>query len=218
MGTLTGPEIIEQIERGRINVDPFDPVRVGANSLDMTLGDELRVYVDRAGRPLDLAYDESTFMFPQDGNVRSEASLVAHLERKGAILDAREPRNTRRILIPANGYVLLPGRGYLAHTVEYVHTDDYVPHMHGRSSMGRLFLSIHQTAGWGDTGFAGEWTMEITAVHPVRVYAGMAIAQIAFDQPVGEIMRYGDRPGSKYQNAKGAQASESYRDFGSEEE
>jgi dCTP deaminase len=218
MSTLTGPEIFDAIERGDIEVDPFDPVRIGSNSLDMTLGGEIKIYVDRDGRPLDLSYGESLFMHPQDGNVRSEKSLVAQLDRKGAILDAREPRNTKRVQIPEEGLVLLPGRGYLAHTVEHVKTDLYVPHMHGRSSMGRLFLSIHQTAGWGDIGFAGEWTMEITCVHPVRVYAGMAIAQIAFDEPIGEVLLYGDRKGSKYQNSRGAEASRSHRDFRSEDE
>jgi len=216
--TLTGEEIKKNIEAGLIGVTPFDPVRVGANSIDMTLADELKVYVDREGRPLDLVYAEALHLHPQDGGYPAENAMVRSLERRGAILDVREPPRTRRVRIPDDGIVLLPGRGYLARTAERVSTDHFVAHMHGRSSVGRLFVSVHQTAGWGDVGFAGTWTMEITVIHPVRVYAGMAIAQLAFDKPLGERTLYGERRGSKYQDQREPEESRLYWDFKGQEE
>jgi len=89
-----------------------------------------------------------------------------------------------------SGLVLIPGRLYIGSTVEYTETHDCVPCIEGRSSVGRLGINIHATAGFGDVGFKGTWTLEISVVEPVRIYPGVQICQISYDTVVGEIMPY----------------------------
>ena len=86
--------------------------------------------------------------------------------------------------IPPEGLVLHPGVLYLGHTEESIHSDKYVPILDGRSSIGRLGLCVHSTAGYGDLGFRGTFTLELSVVQPVRVYAGVEICQIRFQTVV----------------------------------
>lgn len=94
------------------------------------------------------------------------------------ILDARSENPTTTMTVPERGMVIFPNVGYLARTVERTYTPKHVPKIGGRSSTGRLFLNIHQTAGFGDVGFDGTWTLEISVIHPVRIYPNMRIAQL----------------------------------------
>ena len=80
----------------------------------------------------------------------------------------------------------------------------------GRSSVGRLGLFIHVTAGFGDVGFAGYWTLEIFCVQPIRIYAGVEICQIYYHDIKGDYDRY---QSGKYQNNTGIQPSLLYQDF-----
>mgnify|MGYP001270291295 CR=1 FL=1 len=77
-------------------------------------------------------------------------------------------------------YTVFPGELYLAHTVERAGSAVYVPKIEGKSTLARLGLSIHVTAGYGDVGFVGSWTLEITTVRPFVLHAGMPICQIEF--------------------------------------
>ncbi|MCQ2439636.1 MAG: dCTP deaminase [Oscillospiraceae bacterium] len=120
------------------------------------------------------------------------------LEYNEIILDAKSENRVRRITIPEEGIVLKPGKLYLGRTVEYTETDTLVPMYDGRSSCGRLGLFSHVTAGFGDLGFHGFWTLELTVVQPLRVYAGMRIGQICFFVPRGDIIQ---RYNGKYQGA-----------------
>jgi dCTP deaminase len=104
--------------------------------------------------------------------------------------------------IPATGYVLQPGNLYLAVTQEYTETRKCVPYLEGKSSLARLGISIHQTAGKGDVGFCGYWTMEITVAIPVRVYAGMKIGQLIYNEVKGEVLTpYNFKESAKYNNS-----------------
>jgi dCTP deaminase len=105
-------------------------------------------------------------------------------------LDAAQKPEVKEIYIPEHGFILRPKTLYLAHTVEVAGSDHYIPQIDGKSSIGRLGIWTHVTAGRGETGFVGQWTLEIVVVHPVRVYAGMRIAQIFFHTPIGEILNY----------------------------
>ena len=78
------------------------------------------------------------------------------------------PNKTKKIIIPEEGLILEPGKLYLGRTVEYTKTDKFVPMLEGRSSIGRLGLFIHVTAGFGDIGFSGFWTLEIHCIQPVK--------------------------------------------------
>lgn len=97
-----------------------------------------------------------------------------------SILDSRGINPTKEIAIPETGYTLWPETLYLACTEEYTWTEKYVPVVDGRSSIGRLGIGVHVTAGFGDIGFSGKWTLEIFVVEPIIVYPNMEIAQIYF--------------------------------------
>ena len=96
-----------------------------------------------------------------------------------------------------------PHQLYLGRTVERTETHNLVPMIEGRSSIGRLGLFVHVTAGFGDVGFSGYWTLEMFAVHPVRIYPGIPICQIFYHELTGEITEYA----SKYQNNHDIQPS-----------
>lgn len=103
-----------------------------------------------------------------------------------AELDARSENHTKPVAIPEGGLVLRPGEFYIARTVEETHTPYHVPFLSGRSSTGRLGIEVHCTAGLGDIGFKGTWTLEISVKKPVRVYPGMRIAQLWLHTVVSE--------------------------------
>lgn len=125
-------------------------------------------------------------------------------------LDMKKPNPTKRIVIPEEGLLLEPNRLYLGRTNEFTKMDRYVPMLEGRSSTGRLGLFIHVTAGFGDIGFAGYWTLEIFCVQPVRIYPNVEICQIYYHDIDGEYDLYSS---GKYQNNSGIQASLMYKDF-----
>ena len=116
----------------------------------------------------------------------------------------------RKLHIPEEGLVLEPQTLYLGRTREFTKTDCFVPMLEGRSSVGRLGLFIHVTAGFGDVGFAGYWTLEIFCVQPIRIYAGVEICQIYYHDIKGDYDRY---QSGKYQNNTGIQPSLLYQDF-----
>ena len=99
---------------------------------------------------------------------------------KNKILDAKKHNKIKITKIPEEGIVLQPGELYLGITEEYTETHNHVPFIEGKSSVGRLGIEIHSTAGKGDVGFCNHWTLEISVKKPVRVYAGMPIGQIIY--------------------------------------
>jgi dCTP deaminase len=144
---------------------------------------------------------------PNSYNLRLAGELLVYEER---VLDMKRENKARRLQIPPEGLLLQPGTLYLGRTVEYTRTDGFVPMLEGRSSIGRLGLFVHVTAGFGDVGFAGYWTLEIFCVQPVRIYAGVEICQIYYHELQGEYDAYHS---GKYQNNQGIQPSLLYRDF-----
>lgn len=126
------------------------------------------------------------------------------------ILDPKQKPSTRTLAIPEEGLVLEPGELYLARTQEYTETRGLVPMLIGRSSVGRLGLTVHVTSGFGDIGFCGAWTLQLTCVRRVRVYAGMKICQIFYHTIFGEYDSYASE---KYQNSQGISASQLYREL-----
>ena len=126
------------------------------------------------------------------------------------ILDMKQPLNTQSLIIPEEGFVMEPGRLYLGRTVEFTGTDHFVPMLEGRSSIGRLGLYIHVTAGFGDIGFRGYWTLELQCVQPVRIYPFVEICQIYYHWLEGDVALYSS---GKYQGNTGIQPSLIHRDF-----
>lgn len=193
MSILTGPEIRRIVERTKaakrdgqppplpsIEITPFDEANCGPNSYDVRLADTL------------LVYDTTHCDF----------------------LDMREPRRTKAFAIPDDGILLHPGTLYLASTVERTATAGLVPYLEGRSSVGRLGIFIHATAGRGDDGFGMDrpdgcpWTLELSVVQPVRIYAGVRIGQLTYYTLEGERKPYR----GKYAQDAGPAASRMHED------
>jgi len=129
-------------------------------------------------------------------------------------LDMKLPMNLQKIIIPPEGYVMEPFKLYLARTVEYTETKTCAPMIEGRSSMGRMGLFTHVTAGFGDVGFKGYWTLEMFCMVPIRIYSGIEIVQTYYHEVCGEnTIKYI----GKYQNNSSVQASKLYEDFLCEE-
>lgn len=144
---------------------------------------------------------------PNSYNLRLHNELLVYDEE---VLDMKKPNKVKRIIIPEEGLVLEPGKLYLGRTLEYTETDKYVPMLEGRSSIGRLGLFIHVTAGFGDVGFKGYWTLEIFCVQPIRIYSGVELCQIYYHSVEGDYDKYAS---GKYQNNEGVQPSLLYKDF-----
>lgn len=159
---LVDSEILKQMDRGDIDITPFNPDQLGSNSYDLRLGDHLLVYTDK-------------------------------------ILDCKKQNQSKRLDIPQEGLCLLPNELYLGYTVERTICHGVVPQVEGKSSTGRLGISVHLTAGFGDIGFDGHWTLEITVVKAIMVYPRMPIAQVFFFLPVGKVAHpYNRKAGAKY--------------------
>ena len=148
-----------------------------------------------------------TALGPNSYNLRLADELLVYESHE---LDMKTPNATRKIDIPPEGFLLQPGRLYLGRTQEYTHTRGLVPMLEGRSSVGRLGLFVHVTAGFGDVGFKGFWTLEIHCIHPIRIYAGVEMCQVYYHTIEGEYTEYSS---NKYQGNSGIQASLLYRDF-----
>lgn len=154
---LTDQQILAEIERGTIVIEPYDRSCLGTNSYDVHLGRYLATYRD-------------------------------------AVLDARRHNAIDVFEMPAEaGFVLQPGQLYLGVTEEYTESHAHVPFLEGKSSVGRLGIDIHATAGKGDVGFSNHWTLEISVSMPVRVYPGMPIGQLIYFTVQGDVQTFYNR-------------------------
>ncbi|MFZ2898608.1 MAG: dCTP deaminase [Saprospiraceae bacterium] len=121
---------------------------------------------------------------------------------KDRVLDARKHNEITVFEIPEEGFVLEPGILYLGVTEEYTETHNSVPFLEGKSSVGRLGIDIHATAGKGDVGFCNTWTLEISCTQPVRIYAGMPIGQLIYFLVEGDIQKYYNKKGDAKYNQR----------------
>jgi dCTP deaminase len=144
---LSGPEIHRQVDKGLIEIDPYDIKQLNPASYDLTLGTGYHEIHNDYNRVFDIA-------------------------------DPSQYESTRKTI--DGSIVLMPDVGYLMHTVERIHTDSLVAVVDGKSSLGRLFMQVHMTAGYIDPGFNGQITLEVRTMMPIRIYAGMRIAQVRF--------------------------------------
>lgn len=140
-------------------------------------------------------------------NVRLHNKLLVYKEKT---LDMKKPNETKEIIISDKGFKLEPNELYLGRTLEYTTTKNFVPMIEGRSSIGRLGIFIHITAGFGDVGFSGYWTLEIFCIKPIIIYPNVEIAQLYYHTIDGEYEEYSS---DKYQNNTDVQPSMLYKDF-----
>lgn len=203
-GMLTGSEIERQIKKGNIKITPYDPECINPNSYNLKLHPQLKVYKrgSRNGRADILPY----FSDAHDPNVIRECPYLEGCQLDP--IDMHKDNETVEITIPKEGFVLMPGVLYIGRTVERTASNKFIPMINGRSSGGRLGISVHVCAGFGDIGFDGTWTLEITVVEPVIVYPNEEIAQVCYFKPYGRNDRlYMGR----YQNQVDATASRFFK-------
>jgi dCTP deaminase len=181
-GILTDLAIRAAVDAGDIVIDPFDPEQLNPASYDLRLGTEVVVY-----------------------DAAAIKDAVGHFDPKRELPVLRFP-------IDGNGIVFKPGIGYLLHTAERIATMKYVAVLDGKSSLGRLFVQVHATAGYADPGWDGQLTLELTTMYPIRLYAGMRIAQIRFHTMHGEVGKLysGNYTG---ETSRGAVASRAWKQF-----
>ncbi len=162
---------------------------------------------------------------PNSYDVSLHPKLLTYDLPPGSALDMKKENPTRSQIIPDEGLVLVPGMLYLGCSNETATSHRYVPMFEGRSSIGRLGINTHITAGFGDVGWGylpdengkpvcqyPTWTLEIEVVHPIKVYPHVRIGQVYFMMPDGEITYYK----GKYTQQREPQASRLYQDFDSD--
>jgi dCTP deaminase len=193
---LTDKIIAASVESGAIEISPYNPAQLNPTSYDLTLGNEVAVYEDWV----------ETWDVTEDGR---------RLRSRNTPLDVKHVLRTKKFKIDSNlGWLLLPEIGYLMHTAERITTKKYVPVLDGKSSLGRLFVQIHATAGFGDVGYNGQYTLEVIVQHPIRVYPGMRIGQIRFHTLHGEVQHdYSETGHYKGAASMGAVASQAWKQF-----
>jgi dCTP deaminase len=184
---LSDRDILAEIEKNRISVEPYDESMIQPSSIDFRLDRFFRVFENHKYPHIDPAVDQS--------------DLTREVEAPGD-----EP------------FILHPGEFVLGSTLEVVTLpDDLAARVEGKSSLGRLGLLTHATAGFVDPGFSGHVTLELAnvATLPIKLYPGMKIGQLCFfrlsspsDHPYGSA-----KYGSRYQGQRGPTPSRSYANF-----
>lgn len=159
------------------------------------------------GKNIQIEPFEEKALNPNSYNLKLHNELLVY---KNNVLDMKKSNETEKLIIPEDGLELKVGELYLGRTVEFTKTDNFIPMLEGRSSIGRLGLYIHVTAGFGDVGFAGFWTLEIHCVKPIIIYPNVEICQIYYHTIEGDYEKYSS---GKYQNNEGIQPSMLYKDF-----
>ena len=168
-----------------------------------------------SGKEIEKKLNSTIFIEPYDKKQLNPNSYNLRLHNElmvydNPVLDMKLENTASKIIIPESGFMLEPNKLYLGRTLEYTKTNDYVPMLEGRSSIGRLGMFIHVTAGFGDVGFEGFWTLEIFVIQPLIIYPSVEICQIYYHSIEGEYDLY---KSGKYQNNKEIQPSFLFKDF-----
>lgn len=161
----------------------------------------------RLGKDIIIDPFDNQQLNPNSYNLRLHNELLVYTAET---LDAKTNNATKSIIIPEEGFVLKPGELYLARTYEYTETHGLVPMILGRSSIGRLGISVHLTSGFGDIGFCGHWTLQLTCVKKVKIYPFMKICQIFYQDVLGEFESYSSE---KYQGSARIITSQLFREL-----
>lgn len=168
-----------------------------------------------SGKEIEKRLNKTIFIDPYNSKQLNPNSYNLKLHNKLLVydnneLDMSKENTAHELTIPEEGLLLETNKLYLGRTLEHTRTEGLVPMLEGRSSVGRLGMFIHVTAGFGDVGFSGFWTLEIFCVQPIRIYPGVEICQIYYHDINGEFDTY---KSGKYQNNEGIQPSMLYKDF-----
>jgi len=184
---LSDRDIRSEIDNGRVTLDPWDPSMIQPSSVDVRLDKYFRLF------------DNHKYPYIDPAEAQPDLTRLVEVD-------------------PNEGFVLHPGEFVLASTLETVSLpDDLAARVEGKSSLGRLGLLTHATAGFVDPGFSGHVTLELSnvATLPIMLWPGMKIGQLAFfrlssptENPYGS-----QKYGSHYQGQRGPTASRSHENF-----
>lgn len=196
---LTGSKILNEVKNGNIEISDFDTKRLNPNSYNLRLDSKIKCFKENDSE--------------EDPDVDAIHSLFQTIFQGSIpqVIDPKDPPVMEEYDMSESGELILyPNKLYLASTIEETFTDKYIPCISGRSSIGRLGLNVHVTAGFGDIGFRGKWTLELFCIEPIIIRPGMEICQIYFFEPSGDtsIQYHG-----KYQNQNDVEASQIYTEF-----
>ncbi|MFP3132283.1 MAG: dCTP deaminase [Candidatus Nanopusillus sp.] len=199
---LVDKKIKEYIKGGKINVEPFDENMIGPASLDIRLGNKFRVFKTLEKEVIDVKdyYDD----------------IYTRVETKDYIIHIGRYSDLYILKNDNVPIIIHPGEFILASVYEYIELpDNIVGQIHGRSSIGRLGLIVHTSAGYVDPGYKGYLTLEIINVNkvPIKIYPKTKVAQIVFIETESSEVPYDKRKGSKYLNEEGATESLISKDF-----
>ncbi len=161
----------------------------------------------RMGKDINIEPYNPNQLNPNSYNLRLHEELMVY---DNEVLNMKVENKATKLTIPSHGLKLAPGKLYLGRTIERTRTDELVPMLEGRSSIGRLGMFVHVTAGFGDVGFNGFWTLEIFVVQPLVIYPNVEICQIYYHHLDGAYVEY---KSGKYQNNSGIQPSKLHEDF-----
>jgi dCTP deaminase len=161
----------------------------------------------RLGKDIEIEPFNEKQLNPNSYNLRLHNELLVYND---PVLDMKKENNFKKLIIPEYGLVLEPGKLYLGRTIEKTSTHNLVPKLEGRSSIGRLGVHIHVTAGLGHVGAKGHWTLEIFCIQPVKIYPDIEVCQVYYHELLGE---YEDYRNGKYHDNSDVQPSMMYKEF-----
>lgn len=188
---LVDYQIANAIKLKQIVIEPYNRENLNPNSYDVTLANEICEIKVLDGKCIDpkLSTQENI----ESGNIELCSDTIGE-----------------------HGYILEPNKFYLASSIEYTESHNHAPMLEGKSSLARWGMEIHRTAGFGDVGFCGTWTLEITVTLPLKVYAGMKIGQLCWMPTLGDslpLIPYDRKKDSKYSRQKGITLSSMHENF-----
>ena len=174
---LSDKSILEEMDKGNIIISPFNRDYLNPNSVDLTLGNKFKIYLDD-------------------------------------VLDTKKENRVYEFEIDESGMVLNPGSVYLYACNEKIGVRNNIrAKVEGKSSLGRLGLFVHVTAGFIDSGFEGSLVLELVATQKIRLYPNMKICQVEFARTEDVLESYDQKKGSKYMNQTGVQESLNHLNF-----
>lgn len=213
-GILTKTAIKEAISNNKVTINPYDENCVGSCSYDIHTGYQYAIYKDlKFKRVSGTHWEYKKNEFPDEhGMFDGHWVEVIDYEEGYNVIDPYNPSTYISEVrdIPANGLICQPGEVYLIETLETLGSNFYEPILTSRSSLGRLGVDI-AFAIFGDIGFNGTWTLQVTCKYPIIIRANMKIGQIYFLTPSQEVTEE-DLYKGKYNGATGVRASEYYKD------
>jgi dCTP deaminase (dUMP-forming) len=219
---LTDNEIINLVENEKIIIEPFIESNVGPSSYDVTLSNNFVTYDTQLLNPkeevqyqsFNIAIDKCVILVPPHFNVCYDDEGYLYFKNESYEKDIIIDANQINLDIINGGYAIFSS--LLGSTNEYIELPSNISAEYtGRSSLGRLFLQSHQTAGWIDAGFKGTITLELFALdQPIILYPGMKVGQLIFYEHNNNCsVPYCRKKSAKYNNQIGAIPSRMYLDF-----